>query len=140
MKAIAAEWNTTDATIADGPRRASGCIVKRVMVREDLIRPVNPSLFGLPDSHCMRGQLHVPGEVLLMPSLTPGPAELHPGLVTAVTSRDPEAAVAKRSFKYARSFITRQEQTGRQRHLSHFSRVCAFRPAFHPSDFTLSYR
>jgi len=25
------------------------------MVREDLIRPVNPSLFGLPDSHCVRG-------------------------------------------------------------------------------------
>jgi len=25
------------------------------MVREDLIRLVNPSLFGLPDRHCTRG-------------------------------------------------------------------------------------
>jgi len=68
MNAIAAEWNTADATRADGPRGASGCMVKSVMVREDLIRPVNPSLFGLPDSHCTRGTVSVSGEVLLMGS------------------------------------------------------------------------
>jgi hypothetical protein len=46
MNAIAAEWNTTDATIAEGPRRGSGCRVKRVIVREDLMRRVDSSLFG----------------------------------------------------------------------------------------------
>jgi len=29
---------TTEATSADGPRRASGCTLKRLIVRDDLIR------------------------------------------------------------------------------------------------------
>jgi hypothetical protein len=64
------------------------------MVREDLIRPVNPSLFGLPDSHCTRGTVAVSGEVLLMAALTSGATELHLGLVNAVKMRDPDAALA----------------------------------------------
>ena len=95
MNAIAAEWNTTEATRAEGPRRGSGCSEKRVMVREDLIRRVNPSLFGLPATHCTRGTVVVSGEVLLSRSLpNSGVTELHPGMVIAVKSRDPESAMA----------------------------------------------
>ena len=46
--AMAAPCTTTDATKEDGPLRGSGWIVNRVIVREDLIRRVNPSQFGLP--------------------------------------------------------------------------------------------
>ena len=46
--AMAAPCTTTDATKEDGPLRGSGWIVNRVIVREDLIRRVNPSQIGLP--------------------------------------------------------------------------------------------
>ena len=36
--AMAAPCTTADATKEDGPLRGSGCIVNRVIVREDLIR------------------------------------------------------------------------------------------------------
>ena len=46
--AMAALCTTTEATIAEGPRRGSGCTENRVIVREDLIRLMDPSLAGWP--------------------------------------------------------------------------------------------
>ena len=40
-------WKIAEATMPDGARGGSGCIVKRVMVREDLIRRVKPLSVGL---------------------------------------------------------------------------------------------
>jgi hypothetical protein len=45
--AIALAWKIAEATMPDGARGGSGCIVKRVMVREDLIRRVKPLSVGL---------------------------------------------------------------------------------------------
>src|SRR6185369_14705456 len=45
---MAAPCTTTEATKEDGPLRGSGWIENRVIVREDLIRRVDPSQIELP--------------------------------------------------------------------------------------------
>lgn len=76
--AIAELCRTTDATSAEGLRGGSGCSVKRVMVREDLIRRVNPSPVWVACSNIPRGNRFVSGKVLFHSHRNSSVTELHP--------------------------------------------------------------